>query len=138
MGWSITAPISGSCKAGQEFDFSLAYDKATDELSVANLQVQPSAPVVDSTTGWRSSLTVALPWGLLVLGVILLVGGGVWYWQSGKRKEKAPETRRRRKPAAERSETGPTEEHTYCHSCGKRADPGDRFCRTCGTPLRIN
>jgi hypothetical protein len=128
----------GELRAGQEFDFSLAYDKATEDLSVANLQVQPSAPVAESTSSWRSSLVAALPWGLLILGVVLLVGGGVWYWQSGKRKEKTPETRRRRKPAAERSQTGSTESYVYCHSCGKRADPGDRFCRACGTPLRVN
>lgn len=128
----------GELKAGQQFDFSLAYDKATDNLSTANLQVQPSAPLAESTTGWRSSLTAALPWGLLVIGVVLLVGGGVWYWQSGKHKEKTPQPRRRRKPAAQQSATGPAEEHIYCHSCGKRADPGDRFCRACGTPLRTN
>lgn len=127
----------GELKAGQQFDFSLTYDKATDELSVANLQVQPSAPVAESTTGWRSSLSVALPWGLLVIGIVLLVGGGVWYWQSGRRKEKTPAPRRRRKPAAERPATVLSEGHIYCHSCGKRADPGDRFCRTCGTPLRL-
>jgi hypothetical protein len=128
----------GELKAGQQFDFSLAYDKATDSLSTANLQVQPSAPLAERTTGWRSSLTAALPWGLLVLGVVLLVGGGVWYWRAGMRKEKTPQTRRRHKPAAQEPAAGLAEGHIYCHSCGKRADLGDRFCRACGTPLRTN
>ncbi len=125
----------GALSAGQEFVISVEYDKATDDLTAAGLQVQPSAPVAD-TAGWRSQLRPALPWGLLVLGVILLVGGAVWYWQSGKRGEQPPRTRGRRKPAVAAEKPAP-EGHVYCHSCGKRAGPGDRFCRACGTRLRL-
>jgi hypothetical protein len=126
----------GALSAGQEFDISVVYDKTTEGLTAAGLQVQPSAPVADIAQGWLSQLQPALPWGLLVLGVILLVGGAVWYWQSGKRGEKPSQPRRRRKPAAAAEEPAP-KGHVYCHSCGKRAGPGDRFCRACGTRLRL-
>jgi len=26
----------------------------------------------------------------------------------------------------------------YCHQCGKRATPGDQFCRVCGVELRLS
>lgn len=126
----------GALSAGQDFDIRVEYDKATDSLTATGLQVQPSADVADTAQGWRSQLRPALPWGLLVLGVILLVGGAVWYWQSGKRGEERPRTRRRRKPA-EAAEKPAPERYIYCHSCGKRAGPGDRFCRACGTRLRL-
>lgn len=125
----------GALAAGQGFDVTVEYDKATDRLTAAGLPVQPSAPVGETAMGWRSQIAAALPWGLLALGVILLVGGAVWYWQSGRRTEEQKQPRRRRKAAVE-NEKPPAQGHVYCHACGKRAGPGDRFCRACGTRLR--
>lgn len=127
----------GSLSAGQEFEISVEYQKPTDSLTATSLQVQPSAPMSVSASNWRSQLSAALPWGLLALGVILLFGGAVWYWQSGKRSEasgKPPRRRRKAAPAEQPAPGGPV----YCHACGKRAGPGDRFCRTCGTRLRVD
>jgi hypothetical protein len=126
----------GALSAGQEFEISVEYEKATDSLTAAGLQVQPSAPMADTASSWRSQISAALPWGLLVLGVILLFGGAAWYWQSGKRGEGSKQPRRRRKADAVAEKPAP-EGHIYCHSCGKRAGPGDRFCRACGTRLRV-
>jgi hypothetical protein len=123
----------GSLEAGQSFTISLDYQKETDALSATNLNVAPSAPLNDSTLG-RMNLSTRLPWILGALGVLLIVGGGVWYWQSGRRKS-GPASRQRHKPAAAR-EAAPTEDFVYCSQCGKRAAPGDRFCRTCGSQLR--
>jgi uncharacterized OB-fold protein len=42
-----------------------------------------------------------------------------------------------RKRNAQKAGVVPTaEEYVYCSQCGKRATPGDRFCRTCGSELR--
>jgi len=132
----------GSLPQGQEFDISLEYEKDDETLSVAGLKVQPSAPMGDSSVGWRSWLTAALPWVVAAVGLVLIVGGGVWYWQSGKRKAERKEPRRRRKPstAAEGATmpAPPAGQPIYCHSCGNRASQGDRFCRICGTALRGN
>jgi len=128
----------GALPAGQGFDLSLAYEKTGESFSAAGLQVQPSAPVDDMASSWLTEFLAVLPWGLLILGILLLVGGGIWYWQSGKRKSGTSQSqRRRRKPAAVQEAAPAPEGHIYCHACGKRAGPGDRFCRTCGTRFRM-
>jgi len=46
-----------------------------------------------------------------------------------------------REETAESEHPAPREETTkravnFCPQCGQRAEPGDRFCSGCGTPLR--
>lgn len=130
----------GAMPAEQTFNITVNYNKSGSGLSAENLVVQPSAPVEGSSTDWRNQLMSFLPWGLAVLGIVLIVGGGLWYWQSGKQKEERPQPRRRRRGSADAPEmmsaSSPGGE-VYCHQCGRRASPGDRFCRACGTKLRI-
>lgn len=124
----------GSLSSGQTFRLSVEYQKESDALSAASLPVEPSAPTDEGALG-QGSLRAVLPWLLALLGVVLIVGGAVWYWKSGRGEVSAQPRRRRR--SAERVESGQTPDSTiYCHQCGKRAAPGDRFCRTCGTRLR--
>jgi hypothetical protein len=127
----------GPLSQGQGFTISLAYQKADDSLSQDSVSVAPSAPLVDSASG--SNWSSALPYLLGGLGVLLLGGGAYWYWRSGQ--QEAPQVRRKRgarRKAAERSEPpGEASGYVYCHHCGKRAAQGDRFCRACGTQLRI-
>lgn len=128
----------GPLSKGQAFEISVEYQKETDELSFSNLTVAPSASLDGSNSG-KASMSEILPWILGLLGVAFIIGGGVWYWQSGRRKgetKKEPRNRGNSKPQA-LSENG-EERNIYCHQCGKRASPGDRFCRACGTHLRIN
>lgn len=129
----------GALAAGQSFKITVNYKKSGEALSAENLQVQPSAPVGSTTTGWRTQLMAFLPWGLGILGVLLIVGGGLWYWQSGRRREEQPKPRRRRSALAAPPEAAAPQASgdIYCHQCGKRAAPSDRFCRTCGTKLRM-
>jgi hypothetical protein len=126
----------GDLPGGQTFSQQISYEKESDALTAGEQQVQPSAPM-SSSPSTLGSLRAALPWVLGVLGVALLVGGAVWYWQSGKDKESGKPRRRRRSADSQPQPTGGAEGHIYCHQCGKRAAPGDRFCRTCGTKLRI-
>lgn len=124
----------GSLNAGQTFKISMEYLKDTETLSAEQILVQPSQPLTPDTTG-RTNPLQEIFWPLVVLGVALIVGGGLWYWQSGKQ-EDAPRPKRRRPPAAEaRVESDEAEAGVYCHQCGKRAGPGDRFCRSCGARL---
>jgi len=126
----------GSLDAGEAFTLQIDYTKASDTLSASNLQLQPSGPVAPSPTLW-DRMQENLPFILAGLGVVLLVVGGIWYWQSGREEREAKPHRRRRKtrpaPALEVEED---DEVRYCPQCGKRARPGDRFCRTCGAPLK--
>ena len=129
---------AGSVPAGQTVQVVIDYDKNTDTLSNSSMPVQPSEPLSGETSG-RTSLTSALPFVLGLVGLALIIGGGVWYWRSGRQKPQPVQARRnRRKTASAPVSNEAVEGNVYCHQCGKRAAPGDRFCRTCGTQLRIN
>jgi len=127
----------GPVPAGQPFSITLDYKKATDELSASSIQVKASGPINESST----TLTSLLPWLLAGLGLLLIGGGLWWYWQSGRGQSVRSQRRSRRRaanlPQQEEFTSAGSEGHVYCHQCGKRAAPGDRFCRACGTPLRL-
>jgi hypothetical protein len=124
----------GSLPAGQTFDLKIDYQKDSESLSATSLQVQPSVPMPEITST-PSNVMSLLPWVLGGMGLLLIVGGGVWYWQTGRERE-GPKPRRRRRSAPQVENT-PVGKHIYCHQCGKRAASGDRFCRTCGARLRV-
>lgn len=119
----------GQLAAGETFTLNIAYTKTSDALTVQSLQVQPSAPVAEAA----GSLNVSdwLPWVLGALGLLLIAGGLIWYWRSSAEVAPASSRQRRPKPPAVSSD-----EIRYCPQCGTRAQPGDRFCRHCGAPLR--
>jgi hypothetical protein len=48
----------------------------------------------------------------------------------------APSARARLRRAAGRGGDNESVE-LYCHECGTRAQTGDRFCRVCGSKLRV-
>jgi hypothetical protein len=130
----------GSPKADEPVGVELTYLKDTDILSIESLQVQPSAPI-NGNTGEQPGIITLLPWLIGGLGVLLLVGGGLWFWQLNKTDPQSVSQKRGRKPKAaikspEQVAAENDGEGIYCHQCGKRAASGDRFCRVCGTKLR--
>jgi len=133
-GFLYTIAEIGSVATGDLFTINLTYQKATDDLSVRSLDVQPSAPISPNTEG-RVNLSKIWPWALGALGLLLIAGGGFWYWQSG-RQEPVARSRQRRKKTSVATEEVSSGEGVHCHQCGKRASSGDRFCRACGTRLR--
>jgi hypothetical protein len=120
---------AGNVPAGKVFTFDVNYQKPTDALSVSHLEIQPVA--VDENTSGRVSLNNYLPYIIGGFGVILIAGGLVYYWQSGRSGLK--KSRRRPRTRADREET---ESDVYCAQCGTRARGGDRFCRICGSRIR--
>ncbi len=96
-----------------------------------------TSPVLQSTSTSKN--------GLLTSGTVtkneMKMGGGFGlalivialfsYWRSTQSSEEKPQRRRHPQNEAE------SEEQAYCHECGARAHAGDRFCRTCGSRLRI-
>lgn len=125
----------GALAEGQAFQVALDYEKADDTLTSNLIGIEPSGSLGQNASGWQNVQSL-LPWVLATIGVGLIVGGGIWYWQTGRQKERPASRRRQRKPAtvAQEPEAGGT---IYCHQCGKRASPGDRYCRLCGTQLRL-
>lgn len=130
--------ISGSVtkndlKMGNSFQFQLEYQRTSDDLILTNPgqveQVKPSGSVDENTPG-RVSIT-NLPWIIAGFGLALIVIALFSYWRSTQSGEANP--RRRHRPQAEE----PGDAQAYCHECGARAHAGDRFCRTCGSRLKI-
>jgi hypothetical protein len=124
----------GEVDQDASFDLNLSYQKESDTLSIESFQIQPSA-TISPGTGGLLSMNLWWVWLLVGLGVLLIAGGGYWYWRLGRQE---PEAKRRARRRAPREEAASESRGIviYCHQCGKRAEPGDRFCRACGTRLK--
>jgi len=121
----------GALSANQPFTLKINYERASDKLSVPQSNVEPSQPIGPNTTGsLMSTFSNDLPYILGGLGLLLIGGGVVYFWQSGRGGRN--KSRRKHSPRVETE--GDSE--VYCHQCGTRAHKGDRFCRVCGTKLR--
>jgi hypothetical protein len=127
----------GAITADQSIKITIDYQKTTDTLSVQDLPVEPSASIPQSSIS-DINISSALPWLLAILGAGLIIGGSVWFWRSG-RQQTSRKIRHRRvskdQPAAQ-ADQKIDEDAVYCSKCGKRAAPGDQFCRSCGSPIR--
>lgn len=126
-----------SLEEGETFTLQASYEKADDELSVASLPVEPIIPL-DETSG-QVAWGDLLPWILGGLGLILIVFGlfvlfgfrGRARWRVSK-STKGGAARHSSRSAKTAKELAPI----YCNECGRRAEPSDQFCRSCGTRLR--
>ncbi|HNB51284.1 MAG TPA: hypothetical protein PK530_05055 [Anaerolineales bacterium] len=126
----------GSFAADETFERNISYKKESESLTIEFLEID-SAPVNEDTAG-RVSLVNIIPWGIGLLGVIIIVAAVYWYWTTDTRKTSPPKKRKfsMRKSPTPKVETN-AQGDTYCHQCGKRAEGSDKFCRSCGTKLRI-
>ena len=121
----------GKLGKGQTYDFSLSYIKTTNVLTFEKQQVRPTTSLPQSM--WNRGL----PWALGVLA-LLLISGGVWiYWRSGQPQSGERRRKRRKVTSQAGGEAAVEDTGAYCHICGRRATPGDTFCRSCGTKLRV-
>jgi hypothetical protein len=112
------------------FNLTIDYQRQSDALSISSLSVKAASTPGPDTPG-HVSMTGILPWVLGGIGLLLIVAGIVGFvtWQRGS--QVSALVKRDSKPRPENEE-----EFIYCHQCGKRAQPGDLFCRTCGTRLK--
>jgi hypothetical protein len=130
----------GSKPAGDKTTVTFEYQKATDGLSSASLPVEAAGGLGPSSTPIAGSSGLpswAIPAVLAVAAALLIVGGVFLYRQMSVGQPQS--ARKRHKSAGDREESPLAADGSgvYCHQCGKRAGPGDRFCRTCGTQLRL-
>ena len=120
-------------KMGQSSEFKLQYEReATTVTNPSNSSnIQPAEPIGPNTEG-RVAID-NLPWIIGGFGLALIGMALFFYYRSTQTTEQ--KARRRRRSGSSNEET--SGEQAYCHECGARAHAGDRFCRTCGSKLRI-
>jgi hypothetical protein len=120
---------------GTSFNLHIEYSKPDDVLS-GNLQSVAPAEVAPQQTTRSTSFQSVLPWILGGLGLIMVAGVAIWYMLPQRRM--ASVSRRRHTLSPTSTASGKKEPGTalFCHHCGQRAQPGDIFCRSCGTKLR--
>jgi hypothetical protein len=116
--------------AGEQYTLNMSYTKTTDTLVSQAQSVQIAEPVNEDTPG-RVSLANSLPYIIGGLGIIMIAGGLMYYFQWGRRSAGSKSRRRHSQSTPESDATS-----AYCPQCGARAKPSDRFCRTCGARLR--
>jgi hypothetical protein len=128
-----------SINENEQWVLDVNYSRATDELTVSGQPVQPSGGAIDSESSSSAAVmdffSRNLYYILGFLGILLIVVGLVWYWQSGANTASANSRRRHGSHGASEASSG-NEGQIYCHECGKRAQPADKFCRACGVRLR--
>ena len=119
---------------GQAGEYKLSYERESESvIKPANsANIQPSEPIGPSTEG-RVSID-NLPWIIGAIGLALIGLALFFYWRSTQVTGQKSRRRRRSGSAQEQEASG---EPAYCHECGTRANAGDRFCRTCGSKLRV-
>lgn len=127
----VGAVTHTNLKMGQANEFKVSYERDSESVTrpSSSSNIQPSEPIGPNTEG-RVSID-NLPWIIGGFGLALIGLALFFYWRSTQVTEQR--TRRRRSAGRQDAER----EQAYCHECGSRAQPGDRFCRTCGSKLRI-
>ena len=128
----------GKLRMGESYEFNIEYTR--DSTLVTNATqgaaVQASDPVGPETPG-RASID-KLPWiiggfGLALIAVILFLFS---YWRSMQSEIHAAAALAGSKLGRPRNKENENVQ-PYCHECGTRAQTGDRFCRVCGSKLRV-
>jgi hypothetical protein len=115
---------------GTSFELDLEYVKSSDALTVPPADIKASEPIDENTTG---RISAGDYWPFIIAAVIffIIAGGAGYFYMTGRIRRFDPRRRLRRRQTA-----APVIE-VYCHQCGQRAHAGDRFCRVCGTRLRL-
>lgn len=132
--------------AGEPFTVEVTYTVDSPVLSAP----AESLPAATATPAGASSgvLGGLSPWWLLAIPAALALLGGAWYLgrQTGSGRARRPRPARATKPGGPRNGSAPRGGGNsgansggasgFCHHCGQPAQPGDVFCRKCGTRLK--
>lgn len=132
----------GSIEKGESLTVSLLYLKTDYELSASTVPVEPVSALPGQRTIWQSIesvlpsilgnrnliITVSLLLGALLLFALLLV---VVRGPVVKRSPRSKTDQANAKSKVSSKE----DKEVYCFQCGRKARPGDVFCRTCGSKL---
>ncbi len=144
----------GALAAGKSFVFSSSYHREDKRTSAEALQLVTPVPTPKPAT--LPVAKEATPWLLIAalgVGLILIIGGVVWYLRSQQaqtfrpyqppalrkgrrsvRTSRAPRPRPR--PAAALTVEETDSATGFCTQCGKLLQPDDAFCSRCGTRVK--
>ena len=131
--------LAGSLDAGRSFVIAMEYEKPDFLLSSGLQSVSPIDPISSRTRG-RTTISRAVPWAAAILGIILIVSGGLWYWQIGKRvpaKVADVSVISKNGPSIKQAQQLISQTYIYCTHCGKRMQRSDRYCRDCGKEIDL-
>lgn len=128
----------GKLRMGESYEFTIEYTRDSPMVtnSTQSAEIRALEPVGPDTPG-RASLD-KLPWiiggfGLALIAVILFFFS---YWRSMQSEIHSSASLLGSKLGRRRGKENGNAQ-TYCHECGTRAQAGDRFCRVCGSKLRV-
>lgn len=121
----------GKLPEGATYSLVIDYEKASPRLSVENMGVEPASPLPEEKP------MSGLPWLVALLAAVLIVGGIAGYLFLLRRTRTVDKFRRHRHAVEQTATLASSADGIYCHQCGRRAAAGDRFCRACGTALRV-
>lgn len=115
---------------GQTYQLQLEYARSSEApvATAVSSQVEPLTPVDENADG-RATLK-NLPLVLGGFGMALIVAALVYFFRGQSASARSAKPRKRLQKQEETSVPG------YCPECGTRSQPGDRFCRVCGSKLR--
>jgi hypothetical protein len=126
----------GSVTAGTTFTVRFGYGKPDDSLSFGSQSVQPVQAASGDAAG-RVNASDFLPWVLGGVGLLLVVGGLVWFVVTRNRSSSASSAKNRHRSARRQPDrVGSQVDPVFCSKCGRRASSSDGFCRACGNRLR--
>lgn len=131
----------GSLASGITFTASVSYTRTSNELSASNLPVAAATPIIQNSglghtvsnvmTQVLDNRSLVVAGSLILAGIVLMLVvsllAGFWAnpFSNGFRKL--------------RNQRNPSEDLEvrvqYCPHCGKRTNPGDRYCRGCGNTI---
>jgi hypothetical protein len=117
-------------------EVSFSYDKTTSQLSAEALSPAGGLATPAPASGTQLDIRGSLPWIFLVAGVGLIAAGVIYFLRT-RSDEGQPRARHRaaRSQPADRDRVDASP--VFCHNCGTQATSSDRFCRQCGTALRV-
>ena len=128
--------------AGEPFTVEVTYTVDSPVLSAPAESLPAATATPAGATG--GALGGLSPWWLLAIPAALALLVGAWYLgrQTGSGRARKPRPARAAKPGGPRNGNAPRGGGNsggasgFCHHCGQPAQPGDVFCRKCGTRLK--
>ncbi len=125
----------GKVPAGTPVTVRFSYAKSDDSLSFGSQSVQPVQAASGDAAG-RVNAGDFLPWVVGGVGLVLILGGVVWFMATRNRSAVSPGKKRHRSTNRQDEMAASQIEQIFCPKCGRRASASDLFCRACGNRLR--